>query len=910
MSDWYKETVNHVVQYMHTDKLAGLSRSDAELRLRQHGPNKLAGKNTRDPWKIFLAQFSSTLVLILIASTLISAVLGDVKNVLSIGAIIFLNALLGFTQEHRAEKALAALRKLAVPEVKVRREGRVRCISARDVVPGDVLLLEAGNILPADGRIVESINLRVQESALTGESDSVEKRTEPLGQQEYSLGERFNMGYAGTVITYGRGHMIVTETGMATELGRIAAMIQSVDQDATPLQRRLDQVGSRLALAALGIVGVIFTLGLLRGEDLKLMFMTAVSIAVAAVPEGLPAIVTINLAFGAQRMLKRRALIRKLPAVETLGSVTVICTDKTGTLTENKMAVAFLDVVDHQIDLRNVRIDSAILGPHETLERRRSLNLLLVGGALCNDSILETEIRDSLHLHAVGDPTETALALVAVRLGFHKTRLEQAYPRVQEFPFDSIRKRMSTVHKVTGQFNFEEVFGGKESEVKPGSYVVFMKGAVDSLLAVSNQVSVDGTTDLLNDRWRARIHAAQDSLAQSGMRVIGVAFRPLKPEVDRSALDQAKVEMGLTFVGLIGLMDPLRREVKEAVKTCIAAGIRPIMITGDHPLTARSIAADLGFDEGPVLTGLELDRLSTKELEDLVGKTSVYARVSPEHKLNIVQALRNRGDVVAMTGDGVNDAPALKKADIGVAMGISGTDVTKEAADMVLLDDNFATIVAAIKEGRVIYDNIRKFLRYLLTGNVGEILVMFLAPFIGMPIALLPVQILWMNLITDGLPALALGVEPAGRNVMRRPPVRSQENIFGRGMGQQIIWVGAMVGLIPLAAGAWYWHQGNPAWQTMVFTTLIATHVEMAFAFRSQHDSFFKMSLLSNKPLLAAVVISLVLQVAVIYTPLLQSFFHTVALSGKDLALSFVLSTSVFWLVEAEKWIRRRRNVS
>lgn len=900
MSGWYNETIDYALQNVKSDCVTGLWEAEARLRLSQHGPNELLDKGTRNPWRIFLAQFASTVVLVLVFSTIISAALGDVKNALTIGAILILNALLGFTQEHRAEKALAALKRLSVPNVKVRRDGRVQEISARDVVPGDLVLLEVGNAVPADGRIVESVNLRTQEAALTGESEPIEKRSDVLELRDLPLAERFNMAYAGTMVTYGRGLMVVTETGMKTELGRIAALIQSVPQDTTPLQKRLDQLGSRLAFVALGIVGIIFVLGLVRGEDLKLMFMTAVSIAVAAIPEGLPAIVTINLAFGAQRLLKRRALIRQLPAVETLGSVTVICTDKTGTLTENKMAVALLDVADHQIDLRNAPANEAVVGPSETLERREALNLMLIGGALCNDSILENRKEDPAHLHAIGDPTETALALAAVRYGFHKSQLERVSPRVCEFPFDSSRKRMSTVHRVTAESTFREIIG-------PHSYVAFVKGSADSLLTISSHVLVNGTTVEMNQAWRNRIHATHNALAQNGMRVMGVAFRPLDTSPDGRSQEQ--IETQLTFVGLIGLQDPLRQEVKDAVKTCLSAGIKPVMITGDHPLTAQSIAKELGLSEGRPLTGTELDRLSPIELESLVDKTSVYARVSPEHKLNIVQALQNRGHIVAMTGDGVNDAPALKKADIGVAMGITGADVAKESADMVLLDDNFATIVAAVKEGRVIYENIRKFLLYLLTGNVGEILVMFLAPLIGMPIALLPVQILWMNLITDGIPALAIGVEPAGRNVMKRPPIRSQENIFDRGMGHKIIWIGAMVGFVPLTVGAWYWRHGDPAWQTMVFTTLITTHVSMAFAFRSQHESFFRMSLLSNKLLLAAVIISIVLQIAVVYTPLLQSFFGTVALPPRDLAVSLILSTLVFWMVEVEKWIQRRRKV-
>lgn len=892
MNNWHQQDIGAVLRHFATSAAAGLASAEVESRRARLGPNELIERGRRGPFRIFLSQFSSTVVLVLIASAVISGILGDHKNVASIGTIVLLNGILGFIQEHRAENALAALRKLAVPPVKVWRGGHLQEIPARDLVPGDIVVLETGNRVPVDGRVIECADLRTQEAALTGESESVRKSTEPLSA-DVPLAERANMVYAGTIVVGGRGSIVVTETGMATEVGRVATLMQSVAQEATPLQKRLDQVGNRLALVAVGIVTVIFILGLSRGEPFKLMFLTAVSIAVAAVPEGLPAVVTLNLAFGAQRMLKRHALVRRLSAVETLGSVTAVCTDKTGTLTENRMSVAVLDVADHRIDVGNVPGHGA---------ERPGVDLLLIGGALCNDAVLQATPAGA-EAPVFGDPTETALALAAARFGFHKAELERRYPRVQEFGFDSVRKRMSTVHEMNGG---PPLFGSAGAG-EDSSMVVFVKGAVDSLLAVATNVWAGGAGDLLTDVWRRRIHAAQNELAGAGMRVIGVAFRRLPRGTDPRPLNVASAEDNLTFIGLVGLKDPLRSEARNAVHTCRAAGIRPVMITGDHPATAQALARELGFPDGAVVTGPELDRLPPPELKALATTASVYARVSPEHKLKIVEALQEAGGVVAMTGDGVNDAPALKKADVGVAMGLAGTDVAREAADMVLLDDNFATIVAAVKEGRVIYENIRKFIRYMLTGNTGEIVVMLLAPLIGMPMALLPVQILWMNLVTDGLPALALGVEPAGRNVMRRPPVNPGENLFARGMGRQIIGLGAAVGLWPLAVGWWYWRAGNPAWQTMIFTTLILLHVEMALAFRSNHESFFTMPLFSNKPLLASVVASVLLQIAVIYVPVLQSFFGTVPLPAKDLGISLALSTAVFWLAEAEKAARRRQ---
>ncbi len=635
------------------------------------------------------------------------------------------------------------------------------------------------------------------------------------------------------------------------------------------------------------------------------MLLTAISMAVAAVPEGLPAVVTIALALGAQRMLKRQALIRKLPAVETLGSVTVICSDKTGTLTENRMTVTVLDVLGETQQVDTLLREGIPVADAELLPGQRSpvrsLGLLAKAVALCNDASLEPTPEGGYR--AIGDPTEGALVVAAAELGLAKADLDARWPRVAEAPFTSERKRMTTIHRVGVTPD------QTDAPWRFASHVAFAKGAVDSLLEISDRVWTGDEAVLLTEEMRSRIVAANDELAGQGQRVLGVAFRSLDLELEATgqpapdqAFDETTLEQGMTFIGLVGMIDPPRPQVREAVQICKSAGIRPVMITGDHPLTARQIAWELGIATGgQPLTGRDLAQMSVEELEDVVEEVAVYARVSPEHKLKIVQALQDRGHIVAMTGDGVNDAPALKQADIGVAMGITGTDVSKEAADAVLLDDNFATIVAAVKEGRTIYDNIRKFIKYTLTSNAGEIWVMLLAPFLGMPLPLLPLQILWVNLVTDGLPGLALTLEPSERDTMRRPPYHPQESIFGRRMGWDVLWVGLLMGLVSLGMGYWAWSSGRSTWQTMVFTTLTLSQMGNALAIRSERDSLFRLGLLSNKPLLGAVFLTLVLQLAVVYVPVLQGIFKTVALPPADLAISLLASSVVFWGIELEK---------
>ena len=917
MSEFYQVEAEKVIDGIETSLADGLSSQEAANRLEHYGLNELVETGKKNPWRILWEQMTSIMVVILIIAAIISLVLGEYLDAIVITAIILINAAIGFQQEYKAEEAMSALKKMAVPVVKVRREGHVSEISARELVPGDIVLMEAGNLVPADCRLVESVNLRIEEAALTGESVPVEKEANFVAESDMPLGDRLNMGYLGTVVTYGRAVAVVVETGMNTELGHIATLIQTTGQELTPLQKRINQLSKGLAVAAIGLVALVFLIGFLQGEPFELMLLTGISMAVAAVPEGLPAVVTIALALGAQRMLKRRSLIRKLPAVETLGSVTVICSDKTGTLTENRMTVTILDVAGHKVDfvedLRDKPAPNLVLEDEEPdletqemLRRHPALTLLLAGGALANDAILE---RRNGEFEYIGDPTEGALLVAAARAGMVKEQLEETFPRRAEVPFDSIRKRMTTAHKfprssadIPPEFKRIWNWSGFIGEF---SYVIFSKGAVDSLVPICDRIWVDGHTEPLSKNWVERIMIANDEQAEEGMRVLGVATRTLDQVSSDDSQDE--LENGLIFVGMVSMKDPARPEVKEAVRLCSEAGIRPVMITGDHPLTAGKIAAELGISEnGRILTGQDLDNLNAQELMEIVNEVDVYARVSPENKLNIVKALEDQGEIVAMTGDGVNDAPALNAADIGVSMGITGTDVAKEASDMVLLDDNFATIVAAVEEGRRIYDNIRKFFTYTMTSNAGEIWVMLIAPLIGMPFALLPLQILWVNLVTDGLPGLALSIEPAEKNVMQRPPYPPDENVFGRGMAQKILWVGILMGLVSLGVGYYYWSIGNPNWQTIIFTTLTLSQMGNALALRSERESIFKIGFLSNKYLLNAVLLTLVLQLGVIYLPFLQSIFKTNPLTWQELLISLVLSTIVFWGVEIEKWFKRR----
>jgi P-type Ca2+ transporter type 2C len=868
---------------------AGLSSPQAAERLTRAGPNVLLETPGKSRWRIAWEQLTAIMVLVLIAAGVISLLLGEVIDALAIATIVLLNATLGFQQDYRAERAIAALRRLTVPLVRVRRDGGPLAVPAPEVVPGDVLLLEPGDLVAADARLLASPNLRVGEASLTGESQPVEKAAELAVARDVPLAERRTMVYMGTAVAYGRGEAIVVATGMRTELGRIAAVMQAVEREPTPLQRRLEHLSRQLAVVALVLVGIVFVVGLARGEDARLTFLTAISLAVAAVPEGLPAIVTVTLAVGAQRMLRRRALVRKLLAVETLGSVSVICTDKTGTLTQNRMTVTHLEVGGERLELG---------ARHEQADTRLApgFELALALGALCNDAFVQPTPCDQARPEPVGDPTEAALVVAAARHACWKPTLDAAYPRVAEVPFDSGRKRMLTVHRVPAERH--RLQGHLPSPDAP--YMACAKGAPDTLLEVCTATWTPEGIEPLSNARRSAILEANAGLAREGLRVLGVAFRPLG-EPDPAAADRE-----LVFVGLVGMLDPPRPEVQRSVQTCAAAGVRPVMITGDHALTAAAVARHLGMGDGRVLSGRDLDRLDGQGLEEAVASTAVYARVAPEHKLRIVAALQRRGEIVAMTGDGVNDAPALKQANIGVAMGVEGTDVAREAADMVLLDDNFATIVAAVEEGRVIYENIRKFLKYLLATNAGELWVMLLGPVLGLPLPLLPLQILWLNLVTDGLPALALSVEPPERDVMTRAPRRASETLLGEGMLRHIGWVGLLIGGVALGLGAWGWQHGNPAWQSMVFTSLALLQLGHVLAIRVERASVLGRLFFTNRPLLGSALLLVALQLAVVYVPVLQDVFATVPLSATELLSCLAASSVVFWAVEAEKQLRVR----
>lgn len=924
--NWHVMETREITSQLKSSTDSGLNESEIDGRIAEYGPNELVERGGRSPLAILWEQLTNPLVLLLILAAVISAFLGKVDSVIAIMAIVILNSILGVVQEYRAEQAMAALKKMAAPLVRVRRGGKTLDIQSRELVPGDVIVLEAGSIVPADSRLFESANLSVAEAALTGESQPVEKSTDVLKEAGAPLGDRYNMVYMGTAVTYGRGSAMVVETGMRTQLGRIAELIQSVDSEPTPLQRRMNELGKVLLAVALAVMGLAFVVGLTTGQPLQDVLLNAVAIAVAVVPEGLPAVVTIALALGAQRMLKRQALIRKLPAVETLGSVTTICSDKTGTLTKNEMTVTVIDVAGKTEALVEVVSRggmSALLAarnggngavrPHDLAEA-----LLLTGSALCNDAILQPDDKNPKELHAMGDPTEGALVIAAAHYGMYKPALDRIFPRVGEVPFSSERKRMTTVHHLNRAVEQSEESEGAQyllnllAELRR-EYIGITKGAVDSLLEVCNRVWVDGKIVPLDATWRAKIEETNNRLAQDGLRVLGMALH--RWETLPTDWKPETVEKGLVFMGMVGIIDPPRSEVKEAVRIARGAGIRPVMITGDHPLTAFNIAKqlDIAGDQDAVLTGHELNRMSQAELEDVVEKVSVYARVSPEHKLNIVQALQNKGHIAAMTGDGVNDAPALKRADIGVAMGITGTAVSKEASDMVIVDDNFATIVSAVEEGRTIYDNVRRFVKYLLASNTGELIVLVFTQLIaGMTLPLTTLQILWMNLITDGIPALALGIEESEKGSMKRPPYAPNESIFGRGMARHILLVGAALGLTGLAFGYWAWSSdmkaadGGPAWNTMIFIFLTIAQMGHALGLRSHRESLFSMHILGNRFLVGAVVVTVVLQLAAIYLPFFNNLFNTHPLTLGQLALCMVVSTVVFWVVELEKLLMRR----
>jgi Ca2+-transporting ATPase len=879
-----------VAAALETDPEHGLAAADAAERLLVHGPNALVESGKKPVWRLFVEQFTNAMIIVLLVAALITALLGDLKDTIVILAIVILNGVVGFVQEYRAEQALAALKRMASPSARVVRDGEAGQLPAPEVVPGDLVRLEAGDVVTADMRLLEARALRINEAALTGESEPAEKTTEPLPDvPDGVLADRRNVAFSGTAVVYGRGLGIVVATGMATALGRVAELLQEHSAGPTPLQRRLSTLGKALAVLAFIVCAIVFATGVWRGESAETMFLVAVSLAVAAIPEGLPAVVTVALALGARRMARRNALVRKLPAVETLGSVTVICSDKTGTLTQNRMLVerawtpagAVRVAGDGYAPEGAMELDAggddAPAGAGAPADLDLALDRLARIAAACNDATLRAPERASGRWGITGDPTEGALLAFAGKRGVFASALRAELPRVEELTFDAARRRMTTLH------------------------------ATDDRVWVATKGALEAITPLLDPADApilALAEAAAARFASDGYRVLALAEREIEGVPD----DLERVESRLRLVGLVAMTDPPRPESAEAIVSCRAAGITPIMITGDHPLTATAIARRLGIlgDGGEVLTGAELDEIGDAAFEHRVEHVTVYARMNPEQKLRIVEAWRARRAVVAMTGDGVNDAPALRLADIGVAMGITGTEVSKEAADMVLADDDFATIVHAVEEGRRIYDNIRRFVRYLLTTNAAEVWVMFLAPFVGLPIPLLAVQILWINLVTDGLPALALGVEPVERDAMRRPPRSTRESILGRGLWQHALWVGLLMAGVVLAIQAVAigagWH-----WQTMVFTTLSLLQLGHALAVRSERTSTFALGLRSNLPLALAVGGTLLVQLALVYVPALQPIFATEALGPEELVIVLVASLAAFVAVEVEKAAFRSR---
>jgi Ca2+-transporting ATPase len=871
---WYLLTADETARRLGTDPHAGLAGSEAAARRTRYGPNEIREARRRGPLRMLFDQFTDFMILILLAAAIVAGLIGDVTDTVVILAIVVLNAVVGFVQEYRAERAVAALKLMAAPSATVLRDGVPRTIPAAELVPGDVVLIEAGNIVPADLRLLEAHTLRCEEAALTGESQPVDKHTRALHEPTLPIGDRRNMVWKGTLVTYGRGTGLVVVTGMQTEIGRIAALLGGEDVK-TPLQKRLARFGRVIAVAVIVLCAAMFLVGVLRGEPVALMALTAISLAVAAIPEALPAVVTVALALGAHKMVKQNALIRRLPAVETLGSVTYICADKTGTLTENRMRVEELWVDgklmrNAEFGVRNGNMmDSAFATPHSEL---------MMALALSNDA------RVGADGEILGDPTEIALYRAAEAAGFRKAELAARLPRLAELPFDSERARMTTLHR------------------EDGGVIAYVKGAPESLLPLCRDALVSrGVVPLPAD-----LEQTVERMAADGLRVLALACR--RWEALPAQLTPELVECDLTFIGLVGLLDPPRAEAARAVQECRSAGIRAVMITGDHPATARAIAERLDIIEPgeTVMTGAELARLSLPEFEREVERVRVYARVAPEQKIKIVQALQDKGEFVAMTGDGVNDAPALKRADIGVAMGRVGTDVAREAAHMVLLDDNFATIVAAVREGRRIFDNIRKFVRFVMTGNSGELATLLLAPFFGLPIPLLPIHILWVNLVTDGLPGLALAVEPAERGIMRRPPRPPRESLFARGLWQHVVWVGLLIGVLCLVTQAWAIRSGSAHWQTMVFTVLTLAQMGHVLAIRSERESWFAQGALTNAPLLLAVGLTFLLQLALIYLPALNAIFHTQPLTAAELGFCLAISSVVFVAVEIEKWLVRR----
>ena len=870
---WYNISVEDTVKSLNSDLEHGLTEEEVTKRREEHGYNELIQKKKKTFLEKFLAQFKDFMIIVLIFAAFVSGVVGvleheGINDSIIILLIVIVNAVIGVLQENKAEKSLEALKKLSSHTAKVLRNGHLLVLPARELVPGDVIILETGDYITADLRLTDAINLRIEEASLTGESVPVEKITSLLTEEDLPLGDRENLAFSTSLVSYGRGKGVVVETGMNTEVGNIATILDSTENAQTPLQKKLDGLGKILGTAALVICFIMFIIGTINGKEPMHMFLSAVSLAVAAIPEGLPAIATIVLAIGVQRMVTRHAIVKRLPCVETLGSTTVVCSDKTGTLTQNKMTVEKLYLNNEILDVENLGTISD------------DIKLLITASILCNDSKIGTE---DGKLKVTGDPTETALIDLGLKFSLNKNEIEKSEIRIDELPFDSERKLMSTVNKYND-----------------GTYRIFTKGAVDELLKRCDRIFINGKIREIDEQDVENILEANNSMAKNALRVLGMAYKDSDSEVNEN------LESGLIYIGMVGMIDPPRPEVKSAIDRCRTAGIKTVMITGDHKITAIAIAKALGIleDESEATTGPEVEKMTQEELEAHVKHYSVYARVSPEHKVRIVKAWQKYGDIVAMTGDGVNDAPALKTADIGAAMGIVGTDVSKEAADIILTDDNFATIVAAVEEGRRIYDNILKAIQFLLSSNIGEIITLFFATLVNWHEPLIPIHILWVNLITDSLPALALSFDPAEDNIMRRKPIPANIGIFTKGRIFRVGYQGLMIGTLTLLAYRIGIHE-DPSnvviGQTMAFAVLSLSQLVHVFNIRSKTQSIFKTGILSNMYLVYAVLISFVMMIGVLFIPFLQKIFKVVILSPRDILIVVGLSFMPIIIVELFK---------
>lgn len=904
--NWYNKSIHAVSEELQVDVQTGLNSKEADKRLEKYGVNELKEKEQESLFTKIIAQLKDFLVLILIGASIVSGIVGEISDAIVIVAIVLVNAVLGVVQEGKAEQALSALKKMSSPNAKVFRNGSMQIMPARGLVPGDVILIEAGDSIPADLRLLESVNLKVEEASLTGESVPVDKDAEAVFNTDVPIGDRKNMAYMSTVVTYGRGKGLVVGTGINTQIGKIAEALQSYKDETTPLQQKLNELGKWLGIACLIVCLIIFAIGFARGGDLLEMFLVAVSLAVAAIPEGLPAVVTIVLALGMKKMVQRNAIVRKLLAVETLGCVTVICSDKTGTLTQNEMTVVKAYAGGNIFTVTgqgyNPKGEFYLENNKITIEQDQNLKLLLALGVLANDALLELKDPKDNQFGIIGDPTEGALITVGEKAGMHKVEMNSTYKRIAELPFDSDRKMMTTFHK-----DFIE-----------NKLVSFTKGAPDIILSKCSRIFQNGSIEEMTPEQLNQITSINSQFASSALRVLAFAYRGF--DALPQTITSHEIEKDLIFVGLMGMIDPARIEALDAINTCRKAGIKPVMITGDYKDTAVAIAKELGLmqDGDLVLTGADLDKLTDKALYKDIENISVYARVSPEHKVRIVEALRHKGHIAAMTGDGVNDAMALKRADIGVSMGITGTDVAKGTADIILMDDNFATIVSAVEEGRVIYSNIRKFVFFLLSCNVGEILIIFLSILFNLPVPLIPIQLLWVNLVTDSFPALALGTEKGEPDIMNQKPRNAKEPILNKVMISGILV--QSIALFAAVMTAYIWalnkyagsifepdEEGLRIARTVAFTTLILAELIRAYSCRSERYSVIKVGVFSNKTMVTATFVSLILLLIVLYLPILEVVFKTYALQFMDWGAIGILCLVPLLAGEVNKFVLSKR---